>query len=96
VPPLLICASNGYPLIGQVPPQSGTPKLQFDGLNQSPVLPVQVLKQTQSASPRLLGEAESAKAVMASRIAFLVSVRGVCEVDFIFMRSEEVLFVEGF
>lgn len=33
---------------------------------------------------------------MASRIAFLVNFRGVCEVDFVFMRSEEVLFVEGF
>jgi hypothetical protein len=32
---------------------------------------------------------------MASRIA-LLNFRGVCEVDFVFVRSEEVLFVEGF
>ena len=32
---------------------------------------------------------------MASRIA-LLNFRGVCEVDFVFMRSEELLFVEGF
>jgi hypothetical protein len=29
-------------------------------------------------------------------MAFLVSVPSVCEVDFVLMRSEEVLFVEGF
>jgi hypothetical protein len=45
---------------------------------------------------RLPGETERVKAVMAARIAFLVSVRRVYEVDFVFMSDEEVLFVECF
>ena len=84
--------------------KAGTPLVQFDGSNQSPgpdeLARVQYVERSlrHNASPRLPGEARSAKAVMARRIAFVVSGRGVCEVDFVFMviTSGSVCFLELF
>jgi hypothetical protein len=44
-----------------------------------------VVFEQSSANATTGQQAQSAKAVIASRIAFLVNVRGICEVDFVLM-----------
>lgn len=69
----------------------GTPLFQFAATNQLPVLSIQFVSARHSAASATVGEAQSAKPASASRIAFLVSIRGACGVDLVFMSDEEVL-----
>jgi len=66
--------------------ESGSPLFQFVETNQLLVPSRQLVVAPKAA------DTESAKAVMAIRIVFLVNVRGICEVDFVFLSDEEVFF----